>query len=53
LSWQTARMLDTVVMICVKFSFNVGDGEGERIGDGDDAGLLPVLRTTESTPWIA
>jgi hypothetical protein len=32
-------MLDTIVMICVKFSFSVGDGVG--------------LRTPESTLWIA
>jgi hypothetical protein len=39
LSWHTATMLDTIVMICVKFSFSVGDGVG--------------LRTPESTLWIA
>ena len=30
LSWQTATMLDTIVMICVRFSFSVGDGVGLR-----------------------
>jgi hypothetical protein len=33
LSWQTATMLDTIVMICVKFSFSVGDGVGLRTPD--------------------
>lgn len=36
---QTATMLDTIVMICVKFSFSVGAGIG--------------VRTPESTLWIA
>lgn len=36
---QTATILDTIVMICVKFSFNVGGGVG--------------LRTPDSTLWIA
>lgn len=30
LSWQTATMLDTIVMICVRFSFSVGEGVGLR-----------------------
>lgn len=39
LSLQTATILETMVMICVRFSFNVGDGVG--------------LRTAERTLWIA
>ena len=39
LSLLTAMMLDTIVMICVRFSFRFGDGVG--------------LRTPESTLWIA
>ena len=39
LSLHTATMLDTMVMICVMFSFRVGEGVG--------------LRTPESTLWIA
>ena len=36
---QTATMLDTIVMICVRFSFRVGAGIG--------------VRTPESTLWMA
>ena len=39
LSLHTATMLDTIVMICVRFSFRFGDGVG--------------LRTPDSTLWIA
>ena len=39
LSLQTATILDTMVMICVRFSFRVGEGVG--------------LRTPDSTLWIA
>ena len=33
LSWQTATMLDTILMICVRFSLTVGEGVGERKPD--------------------
>ena len=33
LSLHTATMLDTIAMICVKFSFNVGGGVGLRTPD--------------------
>jgi hypothetical protein len=39
LSLQTATMLDTMVMICVIFSFRVGEGVG--------------LRTPDKTLWMA
>lgn len=39
LSLHTATIDDTIVMICVRFSFSVGEGVG--------------LRTPESTLWIA
>ena len=39
LSLHTATMLDTIVMICVRFSFSVGDGVGAR--------------TPERTLWMA
>ena len=39
LSLHTATILDTMVMICVRFSFRFGDGDG--------------LRTAERTLWIA
>lgn len=33
LSLHTATMLDTIVIICVRFSFNVGEGVGLRTPD--------------------
>jgi hypothetical protein len=39
LSLHTATILDTIVMICVRFSFSVGEGVG--------------LRTPDRTLWIA